>query len=309
MSKELFDLKGVIATVITPFTEDGKIDHKSLERQIEFGLESGLAGFLVPCGASEIKYLDHDEQVSLFKTSAKVAKGKAFLMPNLPGPSKEEIVEQAKEYMALGADGLNINTKWSPRKGPEEEYYELVAAVNDLKPNFICLQDDDKYTPGIPVELATKMFNELDRLFAIKCETDFCQPKYTQIIKATGGKMLVYGANGSAHSLEAYDRGVHGFMPSGFFPLFVNLYRLYHEKSREAAAKFFFDFLPIIMFTRQHGSVNRITHKSYFKRLGIFDTIKSKDPDDFFDEYSIRYREEMIDRAIDMTNRMDEYWA
>ena len=44
------------------------------------------------------------------------------------------------------------------------------------------------------------------------------------------------------------------------------------------------------------------------KRTGIFNTTYSRDPMDNYDEYTIRYREQMIDRALDIVAHMDDYW-
>jgi dihydrodipicolinate synthase/N-acetylneuraminate lyase len=301
-------LRGVIATVITPFDENGKIDYESLEREFQWGVDAGIAGFLVPCGASEIKYLTPDEQVSLFTTAKKICGDKLFLMPNLPGPSEREVVEQAKQYMALGANGININTHWSPRKGPVEEFIHMVKAVDALHPNFMCLQDDDLESgTGIPVEVAAQLFQDLESVRGFKCDLKIGNRKCTELKAATNNEILYYGADESHHSLEGYDRGLDGLMPSGMFEIFNNIYKLYHEKSREACSKLFFDSLPCVLFTRQPG-LNRGYHKSYMKRTGIFNTTFSRDPQDNYDSYTIRYREEMIDRALDIVAHMDEYW-
>ena len=306
--KGTIEPRGVIATVSTPFLEDGKIDYESLEREYQWGVEAGLTGFLVPAGASEIKYLTHEEQVSLFTTAKRICEDKLFLMPNLPGPTKEELVEQAKLYMDLGADGININTHWSPRKGPAEDYIRMVEAIDALHPQFVCMQDDDMESgTGIPVEVATKLFHELESVRAIKCDLQISNRKCTAIKKATNGEMLYYGADESHHSLEGYDRGMDGLMPTGMFEIFSNIYKLYHEKSREAGAQLFFDSLPCVCFTRQPG-LNRIYHKFYMKRTGVFNTTISRDPEDCYDEYTTRYREEMITKALDIVAHMDEYW-
>lgn len=300
--------RGIISTVITPFDENGKIDYEDLEREFQWGLDVGITGFLVPCGASEIKYLTNEEQVSLFTTAKKICGDKLFLMPNLPGPSEKELVEQAKLYMDLGADGININTHWSPRKGPAEDYIHLVKAVGELHPDFLCIQDDDMESDyGIPVEIAVQLFNEVECLRAIKCDHRVSNRKCTAIKKATDGNMLFYGADESHHSLEGYDRGLDGLMPSGMFDIFHNIYALYHEKSRDAAAKLFFDSLPCVCFTRQDG-INREYHKSYMKRIGVFKTTYSRDPQNVYDEYTTKYREEMITRALDIAGHIDEYW-
>ena len=82
---------------------------------------------------------------------------------------------------------------------------------------------------------------------------------------------------------------------------------LYHEKSREAGAKLFFDSLPCVCFTRQPG-INRPYHKHYMKRIGVFNTTISRDPQDVYDKYTIAYREEMITKALGIVKNMDEYW-
>ena len=301
--------KGVIATVITPFDEKGNIDYESLEREFQWGVDAGLTGFLVPCGASEIKYLTPEEQVSLFTTARKICGDKLFLMPNLPGPSEDELVAQAKQYIDLGADGININTHWSPRKGPAEDFIHMVKAVDALHPNFLCIQDDDlESITGIPVELAAQLFFECESVRGLKCDLTVANRKCTALKNATHGEMLYYGADESHHSLEGYDRGLDGLMPSGMFEIFNNIYKLYHEKNREAAAKLFFDSLPCVVFTRQSG-LNRGYHKSYMKRTGIFNTTYSRDPVDNYDEYTVHYREEMISRALEIVARIEQYWA
>ena len=77
--------------------------------------------------------------------------------------------------------------------------------------------------------------------------------KTTAVKKATNGEMLYYGADQSHNSLEGYDRGMDGLMPTGMLEIFHNIFALYHQRTRNAAAKLFFDSLPCVCFTRQNG--------------------------------------------------------
>ncbi len=160
---------------------------------------------------------------------------------------------------------------------------------------------------GLPDELIVKLFNDFESVRCIKIEVKDSGPKYTRIIKATDGKLNVSGAWGSSQMIEAYDRGIHALMPSGLFELFVNVYRLYHEKSRDAAIKLFFDMLPIISFTRQSQPLNRYFHKLYFKRLGLFEDAVSRE-DVYFDEYHERYANDLIEYAIKLRDNISSYW-
>ena len=146
---------------------------------------------------------------------------------------RNALAEQAKRYLDLGVDGVNI---FMPTV-TEESYRELVAAVDDLHPPFLCLQDTKDNELRAP--FVKSMFDEFESFRCIKIETANPGPDYTAILKATDGRLNVSGSWGSDQMIEAFDRGIHALMPSGLFELFVNVYRLYHEKSREAAMKLF----------------------------------------------------------------------
>lgn len=119
--------------------------------------------------------------------------------------------------------------------------------------------------------------------------------------------MNVSGARESDQMIEGFDRGMHALMPSGLFELFVNAYRLYHEKGRESATKLFFDMLPIIVWTRQEMPLNIYFHKHYLQKIGVFDSAAMRLTANI-DVYRKRYAEEMIDYAVCLRDRLPEYW-
>lgn len=301
--KELFSMFGVITTVNTPFNEDLSINWTDLRRTAEAALEAGVSGFLAPCFASEIDDLNEEERYRMARELVDVtrAAGHGIVIPNVRGKDKEACVEQAKRYLDLGVDGVNL---FMPTV-TEESYRELVAAMDDLHPPFLCLQDTKDNELSAP--FVKSLFDEFESFRCIKIETENPGRDYTAILKATEGRLNVSGSWGSDQMIEAYDRGIHALMPSGLFELFVNAYRLYHEKSREAAMRLFFDMLPIIVFTRQSDSVNLSFHKMYFQRLGLYTTTRFRGPY-AINEVQERYANEMIDRALRIRDNMADYW-
>ena len=301
--KTLYPMRGIITTVNTPFNEDLSINWRDLRRTAEAALEAGAAGFLAPCFASEIDQLTEAERFRMAGELVAVTRsaGRGIVLPNVRGKDQAACVEQAKRYLDLGVDGVNI---FMPTV-TEESYRELVAAVDALHPPFLCLQDTKDNELRAPFVKA--LFDEFESFRCIKIETANPGPDYTAVLEATGGALNVSGSWGSDQMIEAFDRGIHALMPSGLFELFVNTYRLYHEKSREAAMRLFFDILPIIVFTRQSDSVNLSLHKRYFQRLGLYTTTRFRGPY-AIDEVQSRYTEEMIDRALAIRERMEEYW-
>ena len=161
---------------------------------------------------------------------------------------------------------------------------------------------------GLPDDLILRVFNEFQSVRAVKIEVKDSGRKYTRILRITDGRMNISGAWGSTQSIEAYDRGIHALMPSGLFELFVNVYKLYHEKSREAARRLFYDMLPIIAFTRQDQALNRYFHKLYLKEIGVFAEAVSRE-EVLFDAYHQRYAHELIQYAVQLRDRIPEYWT
>lgn len=302
--KELFPLKGIVTTVITPFrSSDLSIDWPSFDREIEAALEAGVAGFLVPCMASEMNQLTHDEILEEVRETLRIAGDKVYVIPSITAKDEDARYEQCKEYMSLGVKGLNLNMPYTS----DEDYCRMVGKIDALHPEFLCIQDVDMQGDGLPDELLVKLFNEYESVRCCKIEVKDSGPKYSRIIKATDGRMCVTGAWGSSQSIEAYDRGIHALMPSGMFELFVNVYNLYHAGKRDKAMELFFDMLPVISFTRQNQPLNRYFHKLYFKEVGIFDEAVSRE-EVFFDEYHQRYSKDLIKLAVRLRDNVVSYW-
>lgn len=302
--KELYPMHGIITTVLTPFKEKNlSIDIDSYRREINAALKAGVSGFLVPCNASEMMTLSIDERKIIVKEAVNIAHGKALIIPSINAGLNVNFTDQCKMYLDLGVDGININIPYED----DDKYYKAVQSVDALNPPFICIQDATRISHGLPEDLIVKLFNELESVRCIKIEVKDSGPKYTEILRRTNGRMNVSGARESDQMIEGYDRGMHTLMPSGLYELFVNVYRLYHEKDRDHAMKLFFDILPVLVWTRQEMPLNLYFHKHYLKRIGIFDSAVMR-TEVTIDKYRKRYAEEMIDYALDIKNRIADYW-
>jgi 4-hydroxy-tetrahydrodipicolinate synthase len=305
MKKELYPLNGIITTVITPFlnTPGKEIDWESYRRELRAALDAGVSGFLVPCMASEMPHLSHEEIMREVSEAVEICDGKALVIPSITAPTQEARLQQCKEYLSLGVDGLNLNMEFVSI----DDYMQKAAEIDALKPRFLCIQDISMTDDGLPDELIVRLFEELETVRCAKIEVKDPGPKYTRILKATDGRLAICGAWGSSQSIEAYDRGIHALMPSGMFELFVNVYRLYHAGRRNQAMELFFGMLPVISFTRQSQPLNRYFHKLYLKKDGVFADAVSREQV-FFDEYHQRYADDLIDYALKLRDRIPEYW-
>lgn len=303
MEKELYPLKGIVTTVISPFVgEDKKLDLDSLANEIDMACQAGVAGFLVPCLASEQWLLSTEEKKQLVSTTAKVAAGRAKLITSITAPTVEQSIQLMHQFSECGVDGFNIQVAGSD----EAALMHTVEAIDKEKPPFLFLQDADFNGLGVPNALLLKAFETFESVVGCKLEVKFTAPKCSQLIEASHGKMILASGWGNDQLLEMLDRGVSLVMPSGMFQLWTRVFELHSSGNRAAAQKLFYDMLPIITFTRQSQELNRWFHKRYLKSFGAFKTELSRE-EVYLDEYHYRYADELIQRAKDMIANLDSY--
>ena len=303
MEKQLYNLRGIVTTVISPFAgEDKHLDLDSLANEIDMACRAGVAGFLVPCLASEQWLLSTEEKKLLVQTTAKAAAGRAKLITSITAPTTEERIRLMNEFRDCGIDGLNMQVPHET----EKEFMEAIEAIDKEKPDFLLIQDADFGGNGIDTAWLVKAFETFESVVGAKLEVKYTAPKCSKLIAETDGKMLVASGWGNDQLLELLDRGVHTVMPSGMFELWTKVYDLHSHGNREAAKRLFYDMLPIITFTRQSQELNRWFHKRYLRTLGAFTTELSRE-EVVLDDYHLRYADELIARARDIIARLDTY--
>ena len=117
MEKQLYNLRGIVTTVISPFAgEDKHLDLDSLANEIDMACKAGVAGFLVPCLASEQWLLSTEEKKLLVQTTAKAAAGRAKLITSITAPTTEERIRLMNEFRDCGIDGLNMQVPHETEK-------------------------------------------------------------------------------------------------------------------------------------------------------------------------------------------------
>lgn len=303
MKKELYPLRGIITTVISPFIgEDKRLDVESLGNEIDMACKAGVAGFLVPCLASEQPLLSTEEKKLLVSETAKAAAGRAKLITSITAPTIEERIRLMHEFQDYGIDGFNMQVPTDS----DDAMMRAIEAIDKEKPPFIFIQDADFNGEGIRNDLIVRAFNEFESVIGCKIEVKFTAPKCSRLLEETEGRMVIGSGWGNDQLLELLDRGVHLVMPSGMFELWVRVFDLHASGNREAAKKLFYDMLPIITFTRQSQELNRWFHKRYLRSFGAFKTELSREQV-MLDDYHVRYADELIERAKDLLSNLERY--
>ena len=97
---------GVVPPVATPFTEDGAIDHASLERLVEYLIGAGVKGLFALGSTGETAYLTDTQRVEILKTVSSAAAGRVPVIAGAIELTAARITETANKLVAAGADTI-----------------------------------------------------------------------------------------------------------------------------------------------------------------------------------------------------------
>jgi 4-hydroxy-tetrahydrodipicolinate synthase len=115
---------GVWPTMVTPFTDDSRLDLVALENQIEWYLASGVAGLFAVCQSSEMFYLTLAERVTLAKAVVDLVDGRVEVIASghvSDGPADQ--VEEVRRIADTGVDAVVLVTNRFAQEGDSDDVW------------------------------------------------------------------------------------------------------------------------------------------------------------------------------------------
>ncbi|MGN0568644.1 MAG: dihydrodipicolinate synthase family protein [Acutalibacteraceae bacterium] len=204
---------GVYPTMVTPFTEDNKIDYNAVEALIGWYAEKGVDGIFAICQSSEIFFLSFEERLELLR----------FVMKHTPknisvvasGHVADDLSQQIEEAKAFVQEGIDAYVFISNRFAGEDESDSIflknmekaVGEIGDI--SFGIYECPYPYkrimTPSVLKELAST--GRFTFLKDTCCDPQMINEKLSAV---EGMGLKIYNAN-SASLLETLKMGCAGF--------------------------------------------------------------------------------------------------
>jgi len=286
--------RGIITVLNTPFTPDDAIDVYGLARNVENAVEAGVAGFLAPAMASEVDKLTGDEREMMVRTVLEAAAGRVPVFAGASAPTQAERVRWTAAMLRLGCDGVLVSVPFEDEAQYERDVREIAACG----PPMLMIQDWDARGYGVPVAVVSRLFEEIDCFRSLKIEVVPAGVKYSETLRATDGRLHVAGGWAVMQMIEALDRGVHAFMPTGMHRIYVRIYALYASGRRTEARNLFEKVLPVLAFSNQHLDVSIHFFKRLLHAQGVYATARVREPILPFDAVHERVAAELIGRVM-----------
>lgn len=133
--------RGVWPVMLTPFTDENKVDYAGLKNLTEWYIENQVSGLFAVCQSSEMFYLKDEEALKIISTVKQQAAGRVPVIAS--GHTAETLQQQAKQIMSVyeaGADVVVLITnRLANEKESDEIWLENLKRLLELLPKEIPL--------------------------------------------------------------------------------------------------------------------------------------------------------------------------
>ncbi len=205
---------GVYPTMVTPFTDDNKIDYNGVKQLIDWYAKKGVDGIFAICQSSEIFFLSFEERLELLKfIMANKPEGMSIVASGHTSDDLEVQIKEAKAFIETGIDAyVFISNRFATAEESDDVLFERMEYVANALPSDISFgvyECPYPYKRELTPYILKKMA-ESGKYTFIKdtcCNLQKIQAKLDAI---EGSPIKLYNAN-SATLLESLRLGCHGF--------------------------------------------------------------------------------------------------
>lgn len=269
---------GVWPTMLTPFTEENRIDWVSLERLINWYIDQGVHGLFAVCQSSEMFHLTLEERVEVARFVKEKSCGRVpVIASGHIGGSFEEQVAELNALARTGIDGLVLITN---RLAEETESDDI--AIGNLERLLEAIPNDIPLGfYECPFPYKRLLSNQLLRYCAESGRFQFikdtcCDAKRIKerlgILEGTGIKLFNANTATLLESLNAGAAGYSGVMANFHPALYVKLWSTLRNEA--SASDTLASFLTMASFIEKQNYPDNAKYHLVLEK--IFETNRSR---------------------------------
>ncbi len=189
-------LTGLGVALVTPFTEDGRVDYNGLATIIDYVIEGGV-DYIVALGTTaETPTLYMPERAVIAMFISNHIAGRVPLVMGVGGNSTSEVLDQLREFDLRGADAILSVTPYY-NKPSQEGLYQHFKVVAENSPVPIILYNIAGRTGvNMSVETTLRIARDFDNVIGVKEASGNLEQIYRTIDERPEGFMVISGDDG-----------------------------------------------------------------------------------------------------------------
>ncbi|NLG86939.1 MAG: 4-hydroxy-tetrahydrodipicolinate synthase [Firmicutes bacterium] len=204
------NLGTVITAMVTPFTDDLKIDLNRMAELTDRLIDMGSDGLLVTGTTGESPTLSADEKIALWETVIKRARGRVPVMLGTGSNNTEQSIALTKKAEEVGGDAVLLVTPYY-NKPPQNALYEHFKAVaKATKLPVMIYNVPGRTSRNIEPDTVIRLANDVPNIVALK-EAGGSLDQVSEICRRAPQSFTVYSGDDSL-TLPMLSLGVKGIV-------------------------------------------------------------------------------------------------
>ena len=183
--------KGAASALVTPFTEDYKVDFDKLEELVDDQIENGVDAIVV-CGTTgEASTLTIEEHLECIKVVTSRAKKRVPIIAGTGSNNTNTSIYTSTQSQKIGVDGLLSVTPYYNKATQNGlyEHYSTIASKVDLP--IILYNVPSRTGCNILPKTVARLVNDVDNIVGIK-EASGDISQVAEVMNRTDGKIDLY---------------------------------------------------------------------------------------------------------------------
>ena len=129
----MFDVKGSIVALITPFHEDGSVNFEKLKELCEWHIQNATDALLILGTTGESSTMTHEEDDAVVKCVLSCVQGRVPVIVGSGSNCTQTMIEKSLKYANMGADALLVISPYYNKtntQGMIQHFTAVADAVN-----------------------------------------------------------------------------------------------------------------------------------------------------------------------------------
>lgn len=166
MARNIF--RGLGIALVTPFTQDGQVDYKSLKRLVEYQIDNGADFLCILATTGETPCLTQDEKEKITQLVKDVNHGRLPILKGCGGNNTAAVVEELRTADWSGIDGI-LSVCPYYNKPSQEGLYQHFKAISEASPLPVVLYNVPGRTGiNLKPETTVRLANDCENIVAVK---------------------------------------------------------------------------------------------------------------------------------------------
>ncbi len=233
--------EGVVVAVLTPFTQEGKVDEGALSKHLTYLVKNRVNGLFILGTTGLGPALALDEKKKVVDLAVDVVGGEAPVIVHVTDIVLPNVLELAKYASRKGVSAISITAPYFYNRVDEEALYQFLKAIVEVSAVPVLLYNQPAYTGiNISVEIVRKLRAESEVVAGIKDSSGNLTQiyNYIKVLKSDFGEDFTVLTGGDSLFYPALMLGADGIVSAlaNIVPeLFIKLYESFRSGDKSEA--------------------------------------------------------------------------